>query len=536
MLAPRRPKPVPPPTAQGVHLPAPVGGVNTVAPGLAMPETDAVQAWNLISAEGGLRSRRGYREWCTGLTSSATEGVRSVLPFTGSAVGNGRLFATTDSGIWDVSDSSASPSLVLSFSTTTGSAGYGVSAVLITSAGHFLLYADEVNGLHVYSESGASWSVVTQGGGATQIDGVNPATFAHVAVFKERVWFVQRDTGDAWYLPTGQLYGTATRFPMGRQFRSGGTLVGLWNWTYDGGAGLDDSLVAVSSGGDVLVWQGTDPASATTFGLKGVWYVTAPPAGRRIASTFGGDMLLLTRQGIVPMSRLVVGAATPEGYTTAKVANLFNRYMVEKGNTLGWAVALQPDDNALIVLIPQGGSSEAEQLVQAVASRGWFRYRGLPIACAEGYEGKLYFGTADGRVCVNEGYLDNVNLAGTDYDAVDWSLLTSFSTMGTARRKRVVLLRPLVISEATDADYEAQARYDYDQTEVDEVAFTPGGEGTWDTAEWDEDVWGGEYFANSSARGGAGVGGAVAVAVRGTALARTVYVGCDVTFQVGGLL
>lgn len=527
----RRLKRIAPPSVQSVHAPAPVGGINTVAAGLTMPSMDCVQAWNVISSENGLRSRLGYREWCTGL-----DAVRTLAPFTGRTAGSAKLFAATTAGLYDVTSSSTSPSLSQAFSTTTGNAGYGVSVVFVTSAGHFLVYCDEANGLHVYSESGASWNVVTQGVGATQIDGVDPADLVAVAAFKERLFFVERDTGDAWYLPVGQLYGTATKLPMGRMFRNGGTLVGLYNWTYDGGSGLDDSLVAVSSGGDVLVWQGTDPASASTWALKGVWYVTPPPAGRRIASAFGGDLLLITRQGLVPMSRLVVGAATPETYTTAKVANLFNRLMLEKGDERGWSIALQPEDNALLVLVPQAGNAYVEQLVQAVASRAWFRYRDLPMTCAEVHDGELYFGTDDGRVCVNTGYVDNVALADNSYDTVSWSLLGAFSSLGTPARKQVVLLRPLVISESAGPDYAAEARYDYDQTEVGAVALEVGGSGTWDTAIWDTDVWGGDFYQSSGPRGAAGMGGAVAVAIRGTAIARTVYVGCDVYWRTGGPL
>lgn len=532
-----RRRPASPPSAQTYTVPAPVGGLNTVASGLQLPPSDCVLSYNLIANESGLRVRLGYREWVTGLTGTTDNKVRTSIPFSGTSSGSGKLFVTTETGIWDVTVSTDTPTQVLAFASPTGRAGYGVSTVVVTAAGHFLLYADEVNGLHIYSESGASWSVVAQGAGATEIDGVAPSRFVFVSVFKGRVWFVERDSANAWYLPTGQIYGAATKFPLGGVFRDGGTLVGLWNWTYDGGAGLDDSLVALSTGGDVLVYQGTDPSSASTFGLKGVWQVGATPGGRRIGSTYGGELLLLSRQGLVPMSRLVVGSSGTLEYATAKIANLISELMATKADEVAWGVVQVPDDNALMLLVPQGTDTDSLQLVQARASGGWFSYRSLPAHSACPWEGQLWFGTEDGRVCVHTGYVDDVKIADDTYSEIDWSLITAPSTLGSPRQKRVGLIRPLIRAEAAGSSFEARARYRYDLDELDPVAVViEGGSGTWDTAVWDEDVWGGATLPTQEFRGGTGVGVEVAIALRGSAISKTVLVSVDVSFQPGGFL
>ncbi|HZH06912.1 MAG TPA: hypothetical protein VEY69_09580, partial [Lautropia sp.] len=259
--------------SEGV-IAAPIGGINTISAGGAMPATDCIQAVNLIAAEYGLRTRLGSREWCTGLDAVGNLEVRSILPFTGSAKNGAadRLFACTTSGIWNVSSSSAAPLLVLAFSTQSGEAGFGVSHGMVTSAGHFLLYCDEENGYHVYSESSGTWAKVTMGTAAGQVAAaasttpasVDPANFVYVTVFKNRVFFVEKNSARAWYLPAGAVFGGGTTFGvqplnLGQVFKAGGPLVGLWNWTLDAGAGLDDQLVAVSGGGDVAIYAGTDP-------------------------------------------------------------------------------------------------------------------------------------------------------------------------------------------------------------------------------------------------------------------------------------
>ena len=287
-----------PPTVRSVTLPAPVGGLNTVSPASAMPASDVLWAYNVIPSEMGLSSRPGYAEHCTGLTGGAVPAVREVLPFQGSTAAGNRLFATTPTGIWDVTTASAAPTQVLAFATPGGDAGWGVSQSQVTAAGHFLVYADEVNGLHVYTESTGLWAKVAEGAGVGEVSGVDPGDLVHVVVWKKRLWLTERNSTRVWYLDAGAVFGAATAFDFGQQFREGGTLVGCWSWTYDGGSGLDDSLVARSSGGDVAIYQGTDPTSAGTFGLKGTWALAPPPAGRRICSDAGGDLLLLTRSGI----------------------------------------------------------------------------------------------------------------------------------------------------------------------------------------------------------------------------------------------
>lgn len=517
-------------------VPAPVGGLNTVSPGLQVPLSECVSAYNLIGAENGLRVRLGYRERSVDMTGVQNDWVRTVLPFTGSSAGESRIFSVTDSGIWD--STFGAPILAVPFGVNSGSAGYGTSVNFVTAGGHFLVYCDEQNGTYTYQEGGTGWVKVTQGAGPQQIAVGDPTRFAFVTVFKSRLWFVDRDTTDAWYMPLGQVYGAAVKFPLGQVFREGGSLVGMWNWTYDGGSGLDDSLVFVSGGGDVAVYQGSDPASAATFGQRGQWQMAKPPAGRRIASTYGGDLLLLSRRGLIPMSQLVVGSVSSLEYATAKISNLVNRLLNERSADPYWGIHLQPEDNALMVVVPIAGGTEFNQLVQSNAGRGWFLYRDLPVVSGAVWQGQFYFGTPDGRLCIHTGYSDNVSLATPQtYDSVDWGFIGAFSNYGAPRLKRVSFMRPLILSEGSAPSYTVQARYDYDTNQPDPVELVLSATGAaWDEAKWDVDKWNGASPPSSQVRGGLGVGSAVAVAMRGKSLARTIVVSVDVGFTAGGYL
>lgn len=528
----------PAPTVQTVQLPAPVGGINTVAAGLSMPPTDCVAAYNLYGAENGLAVRLGEREWALGMTGE----TRTTISFLGASTS--KIFVTAPEGIYDVTDSrddvsELDPSFK-PFPSTSGNAGYGVYTTFVTEAGHYLLYADEENGLYIYSEAGGTWTKVASGTGPGQISNLDPGKAAFVMAFKGRLWFAERDTASAWYLDVGQIAGAATEFPMGTRFRMGGTLVGLWDWTYDGGGGLDDALVALSSGGDVLVYKGTDPDFAETFGLQGVWYAGPPPAGRTIASNFGGELLLLTRQGLLPMSRLVVGIPDVRAEAlTAKVSNLVNVLMTQRASSMGWQIIQHPETATLNILIPRGSGTEALQLVQSAGSKGWFLHRGLAMANAAVSSGQLFYCTAEspGRVCVNTGYVDGVTLdAPANFTPIDWSLQTAFSDFGTPRQKQMSMVRPLILSSGVTT-FQTEARYQYDQSDMASVPWeSSGASGTWDNALWDDGVWDGGSTSLAQVRGTVGLGTAMGIAIRGSSVTRSILVAFDITYTQGGFL
>jgi hypothetical protein len=161
----------------------------------------------------------------------------------------------------------------------------------------------------------------------------------------------------------------------------------------------------------------------------------------------------------------------------------------------------------------------------------------LPIIAAEGWSRKLYFGTTDGRVCTNTGYLDNVNLAATSYLSIDCSLITAFRNMGNGRQKQIQIIRPTIISESASVATSTAARYRYDLSEASSPTAMPSNaSNVYDTALYDTALWGGTYQTQQSSSGAAGMGPDAAVACRFSATSRTVLVGFDIVFTQGEML
>lgn len=534
----RRPS-VPPPRLQMLTVVAPIGGDDTVSAGLAMPPSHCNFSYNLIGAELGLRSRLGWREWCTGLGTPA-EQVRSLLPYTGATSSANRLFACTTSGIWDVTSSSTTPTRVVNFATQNTDSGWGISTVFVNSAGHFLVYTDEANGLYVYQESGGTW---TAGGlPANPVTGVTPSNLVSVLAWKNRLWFVEKDSTRGWYLGLGAVTGAATSFTFGQRFQRGGDLRTLASWSLDGATGADDRLVAVSGGGDVVVYAGTDPTYAATFGLQGVAFAGSVPAGRRLTTDSGGELLVMSSLGILPLSRLMNGSVLYDRtqYQTAPIANLFNQLHAATSNQRGWCMRTHPQDSALMVLYPVASGQPTQQLVMSLITKGWHRYRDMPMGvCAEPWGGLLYFGTEDGRVCINDGYLDGVLLSNPNsYSTINWSLLTAFANLGRPTRKRVSQVRVKILSQGGNIPMSAEARYNFDLSEAAApgVATPSAGAALWDVGLWDVGVWGGAYQVQTQIYGTYGSGTEVALAIRGSASSRMTLLGADVFYDEGGPL
>ena len=570
----------------------PPEGLNTLDSGPLMPQTDAVELYNMIRDELGLRTRLGSQEWNTGLTGNANNEVRTMIPFQGSTTTV--LFAATSTGIYNCTAQGVIGAKVATFATATGLAGYGTSVMMSSPAGRFCLYVDEVNGYWVYTEGTATWvqvvnaastawangtayllnATVTNNGvtykcttaGTSDVapatgpngtgvgiadgtavwaytpsmSGLDPASAVHITVWKSRVWVVERNSTRAWFLGVNALFGPASPVDFGVKARAGGTLIGLWNWSYDGGAGLDTLLAGVTTGGDVIIYAGTNPALSTSFSIKGCWYVGPPPVGRRCCTEFGGDLLVLGSLGLVPMSKLVVGdsALDRSQYLTAKVQNLINYTLSVYGSVPGWQVVAHPQDNCLMVVVPPGSGGVNGQLVMSFATKGWSQYRDLPILHAATFNGVLYFGTPDGRVMQNVGYVDGITLAApANYVPVAFSLVTSFWNGGTVRRKQVRRIQPTFIAQGNPPTFNCQARYGYNLSEADSPAATAAAAAaaSWDTAKWDQGLWAGSYFPLTAVQGSNGGSNRdVAIAIAGYASSRTSLVKIDVLLEQGG--
>ena len=544
-----------PPTAMPYTVPASVGGMNTLDSLMSMPPQDCIYAYNLMPAERGMKLRKGYREWANNLGS---EEIRTILPYQ-SQNGDGtknRLFAVTKDGIFNITIRQAHPTGIpnqtaeIAFGTQTDPAGYGVKCEFTNDASdHFMFYADAVNGIHQYTESTNAWTAVVGGTGAGQWQYDNAGTptaflvadVAFVMVFKQRIWVVLEDSDDAWYLPVASIAGVLTKFTFGAKLPHGGDLMGLWNWTVDGGAGVDDMLIAVSRGGDVAVYQGGDP-SLSDFGAIGEWFIGTIPNSRRIVAAYGAEMYILSTYGVTSLMDLLQG--TPSSNVRSSISAKINEDLridiLADVASSEWSINIHPADGFLQIVAPKQTNRNYVQYNQNLNTKAWGLWELVPTISADTWDGGYYMGTTGGQALQYTGVSDGGLIDGTAGVDVEYRILTSFQAPGDhSSFKRVGFIRTIAISSPI-ASFSAVAVYDYDESAAlaqSTVQSVDNG-ALWDTSGvWDTSLWGSTVNkAYDFSKGSLGMGRTFAIGMRGHSNARIEVVGWDVTMTTGGFL
>lgn len=526
-----------PQATQPARIPSPILGVNFYDSLSAQGPQDAIYAYNMNAEGYGLATRKGYRDWVTGVGPSLE--VRTLMPLTGTD-GLAKLFATTADGIWDVTSSDDAPVISLEFGIQTGAAGWGTFTVYNNDGGDFyLIYADEVNGLFEYDVAGGTWAVKSD---ITGLDGLN-AVF--VVEHQERLWFIERNTMNSWYLEIGVKGGAATQFNLGNKFNTGGYLLGMYHWSVDGGDGVTDYLVFVSSAGAVAVYRGLSPEDALTWSSIGTWAIGAPPISRKVGHKVGGELHLLSSFGLVSMQDLVSGVnierATGQNTIARKITRPIRNDMQRFLEDYAWDMVNVHSENAIILVRPFVANTRPGQYIFNFTTAGWTFWRDIPITSAAEVQGRVFFGTDDGRILLYNGGLDGSDINGEGGQPVEFSMLTSYQDWGLpGQYKRVQMTRPTFFSEGGEPpEYTVQPLYDYEVSEPLSITppvagDQPGGE--WDVSLWDQAVWGGANSTSSRLVGGKGMGFMTALAIAGKATSRATLLDTIVYFDTGGLI
>lgn len=531
-------------------IPAPVGGINASDNIANMPQTDAVSLINWVPDALGIKCRKGFREWAINFPGGRAVGsifgyINSTTLFPSGAFITdptampGNLFAATDAGIYNVTSQTNAPALVQALSGA-DNAGWFSTVQMAIPGGEFLLACSETDGYFTYD--GTTWVKRVAGAVAGQINGADPANFVQVATFKRRAWFVQRDTTRAWYLPVDSIAGTVQSFDFGPQFKRGGHLAYLANWTIDAGEGIDDFLVAVSSNGDVAIYKGTDPSNASTFSIVGTWFVGQIPVGRRAFGQYGGDLVLISAEGVYPISLITRGgaqflSASGKEYT-AKIRPLIGPDLRSSFTSRGWQAFLHPSERLMVINVPNYGSVRNKQYAMSTTLNAWSQFDNIPIYCIGGTAGYAFAGTRDGRVLLLfNGFFDNVPFGASTGQGIAGSVVPAYSYFNSpARNTHFLMVRPTFLSADTP-NYIVGVNVNFSvTTPTGAPSFATTTTSMWNTANWDAGVWGGaqRVFAEWTSVGAIGFSGSASLST--LCIGDTTLTSIDYMFTGGGPL
>jgi hypothetical protein len=334
------------------------------------------------------------------------------------------------------------------------------------------------------------------------ITGVDSSKFVNVNLFKNRLYFTEKDTLNCWYLPVDSIGGAASPLPFGGIARNSGVLKAMGTWTLDAGQGADDYAVFVTSMGEVIVYNGTDPDTAETWALKGVWQL-GQVFSYRCFFKWSGDLLLLTQDGLVPLaSALQSSRLDPRVNLTDKIYFAISQAATDYYALDGWQINYYASENMLILSIPT--SSGTEQYVMHTITKSWARFTGIEAYCWEvSGDADMHFG---GNGFVGKFYDTNAD-AGNNIVATAQQAYSYFDSPG--QLKRFTLVRPILQTDNGLPTVLCGISVDFDTEPLtNQIAFNPSivNTGIWDTSTWDNANWGGTLTTTKIWQGVTGLG------------------------------
>jgi len=490
-------------------LPAPTGWISDR--GLSQFEPrDAIALRNVISNEEGLVTRPGYTEHVTAIGSA----VRRVLGYEG--LTTAKLFAATDDSIFDVTTAGTAGAA----SITSLNSGMWTGTMFATTGGQFLYITNGYDAPRYYD--GSTWTTPT-------ITGVTASNLWRHTVHQNRLWFIQKDTQKAWYLPAANLAGAATSIDFGPFSRLGGTLHAIASWTRDGGSGMDDVVLFLMSTGEAHLYAGYDPSDPGAWTKTGTFYLP-PPIGCSCTIKYGSDVGIITETGVVPLSG-VLSAARSDQQRVAATENIGAEFQAVASNrsVAGWQILEWPEKALALVNIPITAGTTYYQYVYSTTGGGWSEWRDLNATSWAHVDSNMYFGTTDGRVCKMGGAADN----GSEINATIIHRFDQYGALGEKflRRVRTQIFGP----SGYQPHVGVRSNFDANTDIFSAQAYqTIGPE--WDVAEWDVASWGVASNANSNWVVARGKGHHLALVIQMATTEQVTYNGSQVMFEVGDLV
>lgn len=459
-------------------LPAPTGGWDVIDPLAAMKPDRAITLQNWVARTGYVEPRRGFRSWSTGVGSS-TDPVETLMIYW-APDGANKLFGIAGGTIYDCTSlGAASASSVTGLSTDRAQ----WTNFTNSSGTHYLIscFGDGTATARIYN--GSTWA-------SLNVTGVAEEDLIQPFVYNGRLFFVEAGSLTLWYLPLGAITGACSAFPIGSFCNRGGYIMAVASWSVDSRQTVNDYFAIITSEGEVLIYVGTDPSSGNTWQRVGQ-YVIGRPIGRRCAVKIGGDVAIVTLDGITSMNTMMLadrGSAKKQSITN-RIDGAINQATSLYDLNFGWEFVPYYRDNLALLNIPVSTNSSQVQFCYNILTGAWSQFSGINAntwaVFDDETEGDLiFFGGNDGTVYQ------------WDYDSSDdGETITAiaqgaFNYLGErGLNKRFTLIRPILTTDGTvtpgvgiNVDFQTDGY-------VSAPTILAGSGAQWDSAIWDSDIW-----------------------------------------------
>lgn len=465
-------KAVPAQSSSPMTFPSPVKGLyTTTALSDEIPGAASVLT-NWFPTLTGARVRGGSLR-----KAIVASGLDFVSAFTFKFGGAEKLFMATASAIYDMT-SPAAPPTVTPPAVSGMASGDWATFQHTNAGGAYLVATNGANPRQIYN--GAAWSSPA----ITFPDATTMSQLSQGWLFKNREFFVKAGTMDAYYLPVNAISGAAKAFPLGGVMKNGGSLLMGFNWSIESGNGPAEFCVFVTTQGEVAVYQGDDPDTAGQFALQGVYQI-GKPLGKNGFIKAGGDVLIATVAGLVPMSQVFQrdGAALAAISKSRPIEDEWNA--AATAMTSGWSLTYWPEQKLIFVAFPNNIVMPDTTFVLNVVTGAWSIIRNWKATCYGAIQGSMFFGSLAGLVW-------QADITGAD-DGLPFAAtyLSQFLTVTSFGQRKNAGLARMYIKAQKKPNVLLFARADGDVSTPSYNMVTTGSEGSseWDVGLWDVAKW-----------------------------------------------
>jgi hypothetical protein len=522
------------PVAQVKALPAPIGGLNTKDAIAAMPETDAIIADNWFIQPTWVETRNGYVTQAT-----FTGDCETLMAYSGISGSNKLFGAVNNAGTHSIfrmdglSGGAVGAAVV-------GGGGNTIEALTSTrfdwvqfgtGSAEIIYLVNGVDNPLVYD--GTTWYPIS-GGGTYSITGVTTSTLSAVASYKQRLWFLQANTMNVYYLPMQSIGGAATQLNLAPNFALGGQLVSIITVSIDNAAGAQDYIAFVTNQGEIVVFQGYDPSQTATWQIAAKFRIGRPIGfGRRCWQKLGSDALMIGADGFILLSQaLLTDRSQTREAVSGKIRKSVTDDVQDFSTNFGWQAVLYPIGNKVIVNVPTTTNSTSYQYVMNTLNNAWSTWNkvnnGYSAFCWEVMGDALYFGTHGLVGQADSGQLDG-NAAIT---CVIQQAFSYFDTPGQI--KLFTQARPIFLSNgAMSAAIEMAVDFG-EPVATGSIPLITGNNTIWGSL-WGSG-WGGSQILSKAWIGitGTGIAGSLYIATQ-VANCTAQWQGTDIMYKPGGL-
>ena len=457
------------PVVRSHQLPPPVKGWNARDSLPNMREDEASILDNMVAERAQVKIRGGSDAFATGLPGA----VESLLVWNGPS--SSKMFAASVAAIYETSSAGAIGAAEIS-SLTNARWQYANFSI---SAGDYISLVNGADSARLYD--GTTWTTPT-------FTGVTSANLINVNVFKNMLFYIEKDSLSFWYFPVETVSGAISEFDLGPRCTLGGYLMAAASWTYDGGDGPDDYAIFITSEGELIVYSGTDPSDASAWAHVGTFKI-APPLGRRCFLSVAAELVVLTMDGFLGLSQLLrAGRSRNDKAYSDRISGAVQDAVTSWKGNFGWEAVFYPRKNQVLVNIPVAENGTSYQYVRNTRNDAWCRFLAWDADCFAIYNDDLYFGANT--------VVDKADSGKDDKGAaIDVDVRQAFSYLrAPGVRKQLSMVGPMLSSSGA-VSVKMHVNRDFENIAPENVVvagavISVGGYGPdWDTATWDEVFW-----------------------------------------------